>query len=210
MSAKSEDAHMQVSGDPRVGTELAGYRVESLLGQGGMSVVYLAEDLRLKRRVALKLMAAGLAEDDAFRERFLRESELAASIDHPSIIPIYEAGERDGTLFIGCATSRAGDLRAHAASPRREEAGGLHPKPPAARGSETPPWLPAGDGSTCNTLVAPLKHAERNPTSSGPRIRSPSMLLRRGTVASVTRAVMAGLARACNSAEMAPAAGSSL
>ena len=58
MQAESEDAHVQVSDDPRVGTELAGYRIESLLGLGGMSVVYLAEDLRLKRRVALKLLAA--------------------------------------------------------------------------------------------------------------------------------------------------------
>ena len=55
---ESEDAHVQVSDDPRVGTELAGYRIESLLGLGGMSVVYLAEDLRLKRKVALKLLAA--------------------------------------------------------------------------------------------------------------------------------------------------------
>jgi WD40 repeat protein len=91
---------VQVSDDPRVGTELAGYRIESLLGWGGMSVVYLAEDLRLKRKVALKLLAASLAEDEAFRDRFLRESELAASIDHPNIIPIYEAGTTEDLLFI--------------------------------------------------------------------------------------------------------------
>ncbi len=91
---------MQVSDDPRVGTELAGYRIESLLGLGGMSVVYLAEDLRLKRRVALKLLAAGLVEDESFRDRFLRESELAASIDHPNIVPIYEAGSTEDLLFI--------------------------------------------------------------------------------------------------------------
>jgi serine/threonine protein kinase len=59
--------------DPRVGSELAGYRIESLLGWGGMSVVYLAEDLRLKRRVALKLLSADLAEDESFHDRFLRE-----------------------------------------------------------------------------------------------------------------------------------------
>src|SRR5262249_56438412 len=98
--AEREDVRVQVSDDPRVGTELAGYRIESLLGWGGMSVVYLAEDLRLKRRVALKLLAAGLAEDESFRERFLRESELAASIDHPNIVPIYEAGTAEGLLFI--------------------------------------------------------------------------------------------------------------
>jgi YVTN family beta-propeller protein len=82
------------------GTRLADYRVEALLGRGGMSVVYLAEDLRLKRKVALKVLAPALADDERFRERFLRESELAASIDHANVIPIYEAGEADGSLFI--------------------------------------------------------------------------------------------------------------
>ena len=102
---------MQVSDDPRVGTELAGYRIESLLGLGGMSVVYLAEDLRLKRRVALKLLAAGLAEDESFRDRFLRESELAASIDHPNIVPIYEAGTNEDVLFIAMRFVEGRDLK---------------------------------------------------------------------------------------------------
>jgi serine/threonine protein kinase len=78
----------------------ADYRIESLLGWGGMSVAYLAEDLRLKRRVALKLLAAGLARDESFCERFLGDSELAASIDHPNIVPIYEAGAIEDLLFI--------------------------------------------------------------------------------------------------------------
>jgi WD40 repeat protein/tRNA A-37 threonylcarbamoyl transferase component Bud32 len=99
-----------VSDDPRVGTELAGYRIESLLGWGGMSVVYLAEDLRLKRRVALKLLATGLAEDESFRDRFLRESELAASIDHPNIVPIYEAGATEDLLFIAMRYVEGRDL----------------------------------------------------------------------------------------------------
>ena len=102
---------MQVSDDPRVGTELAGYRIESLLGWGGMSVVYLAEDLRLKRRVALKLLAASLAEDESFRDRFLRESELAASIDHPNIVPIYEAGTTEDILFIAMRYVEGRDLK---------------------------------------------------------------------------------------------------
>ncbi len=102
---------MQVSDDPRVGTELAGYRIESLLGWGGMSVVYLAEDLRLKRRVALKLLAAGLVEDKSFRDRFLRESELAASIDHPNIVPIYEAGTAEDLLFIAMRYVEGHDLK---------------------------------------------------------------------------------------------------
>jgi serine/threonine protein kinase len=102
---------VQVSDDPRVGTELAGYRIDSLLGWGGMSVVYLAEDLRLKRRVALKLLAAGLAEDQSFRDRFLRESELAASIDHPNIVPIYEAGTAEDLLFIAMRYVEGSDLK---------------------------------------------------------------------------------------------------
>ena len=102
---------MQVSDGPQVGTELAGYRIESLLGCGGMGVVYLAEDLRLKRRVALKLLAADLAEDESFRDRFLHESELAASIDHPNIVPIYEAGTTGGLLFIAMRFVEGRDLR---------------------------------------------------------------------------------------------------
>src|SRR5712692_10735147 len=79
-----------------VGGELGGYRIEGLLGRGGMGVVYRAHELALDRKVALKLLAPELAEDVRFRERFLRESRLAASLDHPSIVPIYDAGEVDG------------------------------------------------------------------------------------------------------------------
>ncbi len=112
---------MHLSDDPRVGTALAGYRIESLLGLGGMSVVYLAEDLRLKRKVALKLLDAGLAEDESFRDRFLRESELAASIDHPNIVPIYEAGTAEDILFIAMRFVEGRDLNA------RLQRGSLNP-----------------------------------------------------------------------------------
>jgi YVTN family beta-propeller protein len=98
--------------DPRIGTEIAGYRVEAALGQGGMGVVYLAEDIRLGRKVALKLLAPQLAEDEAFRERFLRESRLAASLDHQSIVPIYDAGEADGGLYIAMRYVEGSDLEA--------------------------------------------------------------------------------------------------
>jgi len=98
--------------DSRIGSELLGYRIEALLGRGGMSVVYRAEDLRLKRKVALKLLAPELAADERFRERFLRESELAASLDHPSIVPIYEAGEVEGQLYIAMRYVAGGDFKA--------------------------------------------------------------------------------------------------
>jgi serine/threonine-protein kinase len=97
--------------DPRVGTEFAGYRIERLLGRGGMSVVYRAEHLRLRRKVALKLLMPDLAEDERFRERFLRESHLAASLDHSGVIPIYDAGEWEGHLYIAMRYVEGTDLR---------------------------------------------------------------------------------------------------
>lgn len=93
------------------GTELGGYRIESLLGRGGMGVVYRAHDLALERSVALKLLAPELAEDVRFRERFHRESRLAASLDHPSIVPIYDAGEVAGQLYIAMRLVEGTDLK---------------------------------------------------------------------------------------------------
>lgn len=98
--------------DTRIGTELAGYRVETLVGRGGMGTVYLAEHLRLRRKVALKLLLPELSEDERFRARFLRESELAASLDHPHVIPIYDAGEADGLLYLAMRYVEGDDLRA--------------------------------------------------------------------------------------------------
>jgi serine/threonine protein kinase len=92
------------------GTEVAGYRIESLLGRGGMAVVFRARDLRLDRPVGLKVLAPELAESQQFRERFLRESRLAASLDHPNIVPVYEAGEDRGLLFIAMRLVGGGDL----------------------------------------------------------------------------------------------------
>jgi YVTN family beta-propeller protein len=89
-----------IPADPRLGTRLAGYRIQALLGHGGMGVVYLAEQLGPRRLVALKLLSAPVATSEAFRERFLRESELAATIDHPNVLPVYDAGETDGVLWI--------------------------------------------------------------------------------------------------------------
>jgi serine/threonine protein kinase len=82
------------------GTVLAGYVVDRLLGRGGMGEVYLATHEGLGRKVALKLLSDEVATGPTFRERFIAESRLAASLDHPHIVPIYEAGEADGRLFI--------------------------------------------------------------------------------------------------------------
>jgi WD40 repeat protein/tRNA A-37 threonylcarbamoyl transferase component Bud32 len=90
-----------------------------------MSVVYLAEDLRLKRRVALKVLASGLADDASFRDRFLRESELAASIDHPNIVPIYEAGTTEGRLFIAMRYVEGRDLGGRLQEGRLEPSGAI-------------------------------------------------------------------------------------
>ena len=87
-------------GDFGVGSHIAGYRLDEQIGRGGMAVVYRAHDPRLDRRVALKILAPDLALDEEFRQRFIRESRAAAAVDHPNIIPIYEAGEADDVLFI--------------------------------------------------------------------------------------------------------------
>jgi protein kinase-like protein len=96
--------------DQRIGTELGGYRIVEQVGRGGTSVVYRAEHVRLGRTAALKLLSPGLGEAD-FSDRFLRESRLAASLDHPSIVPVYDAGEDDGLLYIAMAFVDGTDLK---------------------------------------------------------------------------------------------------
>jgi sugar lactone lactonase YvrE len=94
------------------GTRLARYTTESVIGRGGMSVVYAAYDRQLGRPVALKVMAPPAGQEgDRFRKRFLRESRLAASIDHPNVIPIYDAGEADERLYIAMRLVQGIDLR---------------------------------------------------------------------------------------------------
>ena len=94
-----------------IGDEIAGYSLESLIGRGGMGEVFRALDGRLARAVALKVLAPELVGDEAFRERILRESQLAASIDHPNVIPIYAAGEADGHVYIAMRLVEGSDLR---------------------------------------------------------------------------------------------------
>ncbi len=93
------------------GTVIAGFRVESLIGQGAMGAVYLAEDATTGRRVALKLLVPELTNDERFRQRFMREAEIAASLDHPHIVPTLTFGEEGGRLYLAMAYVEGSDLR---------------------------------------------------------------------------------------------------
>ena len=88
------------------------HRIEGLAGRGGMGVVYRATELGLERTVALKVIAPVLAQEEDFRRRFVAESKAAASIEHPNVIPVYHAGERDGVLYIVMRYIDGPDLRA--------------------------------------------------------------------------------------------------
>ena len=148
---------MPAGANRRIGTELAGYRIEELLGRGGTSVVYRGEHVRLDRKVALKLLAPGLGEDDEFRERFLRESQLAASLDHPNIVPVYEAGEDDGLLYIAMRYVEGSDLR------RCSREGPLEPRARVAHRRRRSPAR-----STPPTRAASSTATSSRPTSSSP------------------------------------------
>src|SRR5215211_6355558 len=86
--------------DLATGTVVGGYRVDHLISRGGMGMVYRATNLALGRTYALKILAPALAEDEGFRERFRREIRIAASLDHPNVVPIHYAGEHEGLLFL--------------------------------------------------------------------------------------------------------------
>ena len=94
------------------GTIFAGHRIDAVLGRGGMAVVYRATHLALDRHVALKVMSAELVREPGFRERFQRESRIAASLDHPHVVPVHHAGEEDGVLYITMRLIEGVDLRA--------------------------------------------------------------------------------------------------
>jgi serine/threonine protein kinase len=141
--------------DIAVGSTLGGFRVKRLLGRGAMGAVYLAEDVHLQRKAALKVIATELADDDRFRRRFLLESQLAAGLDHPNIVPIYAAGEDQGVIFLAMkyvegynlselieSLDRVGDERALSllaqVGDALDSAHGLGPRAPRRQAREHP------------------------------------------------------------------------
>jgi len=95
-----------------VGGQLGNYLIDSVIGRGGMSVVYGAKHARLGMTVALKVLAPELSSDDTFRERFLREAQSAASLDHPNVIPVHDMGLHEDSLYIVMRYVAGGDLKA--------------------------------------------------------------------------------------------------
>ena len=93
-----------------LGSRVAGYRLEEKIGEGGMAVVFRAQDERLQRQVALKILSPALTADEKFRRRFIRESRSAAAVDDPHIIPVFDAGDADGVLFIAMRYVPGGDV----------------------------------------------------------------------------------------------------
>jgi DNA-binding beta-propeller fold protein YncE len=97
--------------EPSIGSTLGGYRIDGLIARGGMGVVYRATHLALERPVALKVIARHLAAQEGFRDRFLRESRLAARLDHPNVVPVFDAREEDGELIVAMRFVKGGDLK---------------------------------------------------------------------------------------------------
>ncbi len=162
----------------RIDVAIAGYRVDSVIGHGGMATVYRAEQLSLGRDVALKILAPELADSPEFRARFLAESRLAARLEDAAVVPVYDAGEAEGVLFIAMRHVPGGDLRAlllregrlepqAASSVLRQLAGGLD----AAHAL----GLVHRDVKPSNVLVEDARAAER------PRVYLGDFGLARGT-----------------------------
>ena len=123
------------------GEDIGGFHLEDEIGRGGMGIVYLAVQLSLGRKVALKVMAPALAEDPEFQERFEREAQTAASIDHPNVVPVYEAGTADGVLYLAMRYVPGTDLKSLLAA-----AGPLTPSHAAGMAAQVGAALDAAHG----------------------------------------------------------------
>ena len=129
--------------DVAPGTVIAGYRVEGLIGRGGMGEVYRAHQLALDRPVALKLIASELARDERFAQRFRQEALIAARIDHPNVLPVHEAGQADGRLYLSMRLVDGVDLA------RRARGGAARSGPRGARRD------PGCGGARCRARPGP-------------------------------------------------------
>jgi serine/threonine protein kinase len=101
-----------VAAELPLGSVFAGCRIEEVIGQGEMGIVYRADELALQRPVAIKVVRPEYSQEERFRERFRRESQVVASIDHPNVIPLFKTGEEDGVLFITMRLVEGTDLKA--------------------------------------------------------------------------------------------------
>ncbi len=146
-----------------VGDELGGYRLEAIAGRGGMGVVYRATQIRLARLVALKVIAPELSTDQAFRTRFQREARLLAAVEHPHVIPVYEADEADGELFLSMRWVEGGDLAGEIAGTgglEVERAGRLLAQVAGALDAVHACGLVHGDLKPANVLIEPRSGVE--------------------------------------------------
>ncbi len=163
----------------------AGCRVEEVIGRGDMGVVYRAEELALQRTVALKLIVSEYSRDERFRERFRRESRIAAAIDHPNVIPVFDAGEEQGTLYIMMRLVEGTDLRAVI-----DEEGGLDPRRAARIVRQVGAALDAAhargmlhrDVKPSNVLLARRDHAYLSDFGLAKPADSLEALTRHGTI----------------------------
>jgi Protein kinase domain len=152
---------LSAMGELTPGAVFAGHRIEDVAGRGGMGVVYRATQLALDRTVALKVIAPGLLEDATVRQRFVRESKVAASIDHPNVIPIYYAGEERGVAYIAMRYVPGDDIRSLVRRERRlapERAARIVAQIGAALDAAHAAGLVHRDIKPANVLLGPDDH----------------------------------------------------